>query len=205
MDPVVALGLFVGIPVGLAAIIAIAIFVPRTYAQAGPGSDGGAGLITSAAAVPNPAALPSSPSARSGATGGARGTVSMADREPPSANERSDIERVVQTARDICGYEFGVYVGKVANGRESALAIHAGMHDPDSAVLVAVDASAGSMDIVTGSRVHRALDDRTCEFALLTLRSSLQVDDLVGGVRDAVMLLAEHARAPKTLHLDEPV
>ena len=205
MNPVVALGLFVGIPVGLAAIIAIAVLVPRKYAQAGPSSDGGVGLITSAAAVPNPAALPSSPSTRTGDTGGASGGVVMADREPPSANERSDIERVVQTARDICGYEFGVFVGEVAGGRETAVAIHAGMHDPDSAVLVAVDPHAGSMNIVTGSRVHRTLDDRTCEFALLTLRSSLQVDDLVGGVRDAVMLLAEHARAPKTLHLDEPV
>ena len=205
MNPVVALGLFVGIPVGLAAIIAIAVFVPRRYAEAGPASDGGAGLITSAAAVPNPAALPSAPSARSGGTGGASGAVSMADREPLSSNERSDIQRLVQTARDICGYEFGVFVGELAGGRETALAIHAGMHDPDSAVLVAVDSQAGSMDIVTGTRVHRTLDDRTCEFALLTLRSSLQVGDLVGGVRDAVMLLAEHARAPKTLHLDEPV
>jgi ABC-type cobalamin/Fe3+-siderophores transport system ATPase subunit len=83
--------------------------------------------------------------------------------------------------------------------------MHAGLHDPSAAVLVAIDTAAESMAIVTGSRVHRTLDDRTCEFALLTLRSSLQVGDLVGGVRDAVMLLAEHARAPRTLHLDEPV
>lgn len=120
------------------------------------------------------------------------------------AAERAEIQRTVQRARDICGYEFGVFVGELESGRESAIAIHAGMNDPNSAVLLAIDPSRRSMDIVTGGRIKRNVEDRTCEFALLTLRSSLQVDDLTGGVRDAVMLLAEHARAPRTLHLDEP-
>ena len=125
--------------------------------------------------------------------------------EALTASERSAIAKVVQVARDICGYEFGVFVGALEGGRESAIAVHARMHDPASAVLVAIDPERRTMDIVTGSRVRRTLDDRACEFALLTLRSSLQVEDLTGGVRDAVMLLAEHARAPRTLHLDEPV
>lgn len=122
-----------------------------------------------------------------------------------TVSERSDIEKVVQVARDICGYEFGVFVGSLEGGRESAIAVHARMQEPASAVLVAIDPQRRTMDIVTGSRVRRTLDDRACEFALLTLRSSLQVGDLAGGVRDSVMLLAEHARAPRTLHLDEPV
>lgn len=122
-----------------------------------------------------------------------------------TASERSDIAKVVQLARDICGYEFGVFVGSLEGGRESAIAVHARLHEPASAVLVAIDLERRTMDIVTGSRVRRTLDDRACEFASLTLRSSLQVGDLTGGVRDAVMLLAEHARAPRTLHLDEPV
>jgi len=120
------------------------------------------------------------------------------------SDDRADIERIVQRARDICGFEFAVFVGELAEGRDSAVAIHAGLHDPDSAVLLAIDPQARSMDVVTGARVRRNLDDRTCEFALLSLRSSLQVDDLPGGVRDAISLLAEHARAPRTLHLDEP-
>jgi hypothetical protein len=120
------------------------------------------------------------------------------------SDDRADIQRIVQRARDICGFEFAVFVGALPDGRDSALAIHAGTHDPDSAVLLAIDPQARTTDVVTGARVRRNLDDRTCEFALLTLRSSLQVDDLTGGVRDAISLLAEHARAPRTLHLDEP-
>lgn len=117
---------------------------------------------------------------------------------------RAEVERIVQRARDICGYEFGVLVGDLPEGRESALSVHAGMDTPDSAVLVAIDPARRRMDVVTGGRVRRNLDDQACEFAILALRSHLQVDDLVGGIRDCVMLLAEHARAPRTLHLDEP-
>jgi hypothetical protein len=98
-----------------------------------------------------------------------------------NASSRADIEKVVGVARDICGYEFAVY-----------------------GVLLAIDPKRRTMDIVTGSRVRRTLDDRACEFALLSLRSSLQADQLVAGIRDSVMMLAEHARAPRTLHLDEP-
>lgn len=205
MDPVVALGLFVGIPLGLAALIALAVMVPRRYAGAESDLNGASGVITSAAAVPNPAALPAAESTRREPTGGAHGTYVGEVVDSLTRAQSQDIERIVQVARDICGYEFGVFVGELSAGRESAQAMHAGMHDPNSAVLVAVDAKASTMDIVTGPRVHRSLDDRTCEFALLTLRSSLQVGDLVGGVRDSVMLLAEHSRAPRTLHLDEPV
>jgi len=121
-----------------------------------------------------------------------------------TTSQRAEIQRIVQRAREICGYEFGVFVGELDNGRESAIAMHAAMSDPNSAVLLAIDPVNRTMDVVTGGRIKRTLEDRTCEFALLTLRSSIQVDDLTGGVRDALMLLAEHARAPRTLHLDEP-
>lgn len=205
MDPVVALGLFVGIPVGLAALVALFVMVPRRYSGAEQGVSEATGLITSSPAVPNPAALPAVESSRREPTGGAHGTFIGEVDESLTSGQRQDVERIVQLARDICGYEFGVFVGDLSAGRESAQAMHAGMRDPSAAVLVAVDPKASTMDIVTGPRVHRSLDDRTCEFALLTLHSSLQVGDLVGGIRDAVMLLAEHSRAPRTLHLDEPV
>ena len=78
MDPLVGIGLFVGIPVGLAALIAIAIMVPQRYgsastgAETAPGTEDTGGLITSSPAAPDPTALPSATS-RVGETGGARG------------------------------------------------------------------------------------------------------------------------------------
>jgi len=74
--------------------------------------------------------------------------------------------------------------------------------DPTSAVLVAVDPTARSIEIVTGRTVAVDLDDRACQLATLAMKSCFAADDLVGGLRDGVTLLAEHARAPKVLHLE---
>lgn len=73
MDPLIALGLFVGIPVGLAAIIAVLVLVPRNSYQSTDEQEVPSGLIASSAAVPNPAALPSVEGPRIEATGGAHG------------------------------------------------------------------------------------------------------------------------------------
>lgn len=72
MDPLVAIGLFIGIPVGLAVVIVIAVMVPKRYGGDEP-FEVTTGLITSSAAAPNPVALPSSDGPRVEATGGAHG------------------------------------------------------------------------------------------------------------------------------------
>lgn len=73
MSPLLALGLFVGIPVTLAIVISVFIYVPqRRRSDVGSG-DMATGLIVSSAAVPNPAALPGAEGARLEATGGAHG------------------------------------------------------------------------------------------------------------------------------------
>jgi uncharacterized membrane protein YgcG len=95
-------------------------------------------------------------------------------------------------------------VGDLLNERESAIAAHARLTDPESAVLVAVDPSRRVIEVVTGTTAAKLLDDRSCELAAFTMRSSFQADDLAGGFRDGLVLLAEHARAPKVLHLNDP-
>lgn len=71
MEPLVAIGLFVGIPLGLAALIAIAVVVPRSNKSIEQASEGQQ-LITSSPAFPNPAAVRSS--ATPEVTGGAHGS-----------------------------------------------------------------------------------------------------------------------------------
>lgn len=128
----------------------------------------------------------------------------MASGEALSRGQRVELQRSIDLAREISGLVFGVYVGELVQGRESAIAAHAKLPDPEDAVLIAIDESARTIDIVTGIRVARVLDDRACELAILSLRSSLEGGDLVGGVRNAATLLAQHARMPRTLNLDEP-
>lgn len=122
---------------------------------------------------------------------------------PLSEAQRSELQRIVQRARSICGYGFAVFVGPLAEGRDSAIAVHAGLADPGSAVLVAVDPSAHAIEIVTGIDAAVTLDNRACELAALAMKSCFGADDLVGGIREGVNLLAEHARAPRVLHVDD--
>lgn len=124
------------------------------------------------------------------------------DSSPLSESQRVALSRVVQRARSISGYCFGIYVGPLSAGRESAIAQHSVLPDPTSAVLVAVDPSRRMIEIVTGRTVAIDLDDRACQLASLAMKSCFAADDLVGGLRDGVTLLAEHARAPKVLHLE---
>jgi hypothetical protein len=117
---------------------------------------------------------------------------------------RRDLTRAVKLAREISGLAFGVYIGELAQGRESAVARHAQLPAAESAVLVAVDPYARTIDIITGKEAHIFLDDRPCEFATLAFVSCASAGDIVGGVREALLVMAEHARAPKVYNLEEP-
>ena len=118
--------------------------------------------------------------------------------------QRVAITDAVELAREISGRCFAVYVGPLEQGRDSAIAKHAQIPGAQTSVLIAVDPVARTIDIITGTQAAIDIDDRSCELAVLAMRSNFEADDLVGGIRAAAMLLAEHARAPRVLHLNEP-
>jgi hypothetical protein len=121
-----------------------------------------------------------------------------------SNGQRADLRAIVNKAREISGYGFAVYLGPLENGRDSAIEQHAALQSPESAVLVAVDPARRSIEIVTGAAVAANLSNRSCELAVLSMKSCFQADDIVGGVREGVTLLAEHSRHPRVMHLSEP-
>ncbi len=123
---------------------------------------------------------------------------------PLSEGQRTELTRLVEKARQICGYAFAVWIGPLPEGREGVLAQHNGLPYASSSILVAVDPTAHRIEVVTGRNVARVLDDRTCEFAALAMKSCFVANDLVGGIREGVTLLAEHSRHPRVLHLDSP-
>jgi len=118
--------------------------------------------------------------------------------------QRVAISNALDLAREISGRCFAAYVGPLEQGRDSAIAKHAQIPGAESSVLIAVDLSSRTIDIVTGTQAAIDIDDRSCELAILSMRSNFAADDLIGGIRSGVMLLAEHARAPRVLHLNEP-
>ena len=114
------------------------------------------------------------------------------------------IQQSVNLARDICGLHFAVRIGALPSGRDTAVAALASLPDSARAVLVAVDVASRSVEVVTGRTAAIAVSDRACELAVLAMVSSFVNDDIVGGIRGGVTLLAEHARMPLALHVDQP-
>ena len=99
-----------------------------------------------------------------------------------------------------------VYVGALeGDSRAVALRLHQALGpEAEQTVLVAVDPGARRVEIVTGQAVRRRLDDRSAGLAALTMTSAFQAGDLSGGIANGVLVLAEHAHVPKSLHTDLP-
>lgn len=123
---------------------------------------------------------------------------------PITQGQRKDLQGVVDRARTISGFAFALYVGPLEGGRDGAVAVHSSLRDPASTVLVAVDPSQRSIEIVTGVNVAVDLSGRACELAAMSMASSFAAGDLSGGLREGIVMLAEHARHPRVLHLDDP-
>lgn len=101
------------------------------------------------------------------------------------------------------GLSFRLYVGPLDQGRESAVDLLAARGAAASTtVLIAVDPSARLLEIVTGPEAAAMVDDRSCGLASLAMTSSFAGGDLVGGIRNGVQILADHARHQPRRHLE---
>lgn len=119
-----------------------------------------------------------------------------------SERQREEIIRAIQLGRRSSGVNFSVYVGTTDGpARSYAKRRHAelGAEAPDS-VLVFVDPAGRHLEIVTGSRARRWLDDRACALAAMSMTSAFAAGNLAGGISQGLQVLAEHARHPQSLH-----
>jgi uncharacterized membrane protein YgcG len=118
-----------------------------------------------------------------------------------SSAERHEIDRCMRAAEQASRYEFSVYVGR-AEGEPAAFArrLHASLVAPARSVLIMVDPIARAVEVVTGHDVRRNLTDHEVELAVLAMQSEFAAGDLVGGLKRGISMLADHARAPETLH-----
>lgn len=123
-----------------------------------------------------------------------------------SPRQQDDVVRAIRLARKQSQLPVSVYVGTLeGDTRAMALQLHRALGtDAAASVLVAVDPGARRVEIVTGAEVRRRLDDRSAALAAMTMTSAFQAGDLSGGLSSGVLALAEHARAPRSLHTDTP-
>jgi hypothetical protein len=120
-----------------------------------------------------------------------------------SAGDRYEIDRAIRAAEETSRYEFSVFVGHAdGDPRPYAVGLHGALVAPSHSVLVMVDPVARVIEVVTGSVVKRTLTDHEVQLAILEMQSAFAAGDLVGGLKRGVAMLAQHARAPQTLHAE---
>ena len=116
-------------------------------------------------------------------------------------DERRSIERAVRVAEELSGLSFSVFVGvSEENARAYAERLHGALARPEDSVLVLCDPAFQALEIVTGRRVRRVLDDFDCRLAAASMQTSFQAGDIVGGLVNGVQQLGQSARHPETLH-----
>ena len=120
-----------------------------------------------------------------------------------SANDKVALDETIRKAEQVSRVEFSVFVGHAeGEARAYAVSLHATLVAPARSILVLVDPGARALEVVTGSHVRRTLRDTQVELAVAQMQSFFASGDLVGGLRRGIQMLAEHARAPLTLHAE---
>jgi uncharacterized membrane protein YgcG len=118
---------------------------------------------------------------------------------------RAALDETIRKAERVSRVEFSVFVGQAeGEPRDFARSLHAQLVAPKRSILVMVDPDIRAVEVVTGSDVRRTLADPQVELALAAMQSQFVDGDLVGGLRRGIQLLAENARAPQTLHTQQP-
>ena len=117
------------------------------------------------------------------------------------AHDKVALDETIRRAEQLSRVEFSVFVGHAqGDPRAYAVSLHSALAAPARSILVLVDPSARAVEVVTGSHVRRTLRDGAVELAVAQMQTLFASGDLVGGLRRGIQMLAEHARAPQTLH-----
>jgi len=117
--------------------------------------------------------------------------------------ERFQIDEAIRGAEQVSRFEFSVFVGRSgADPRAFATQLHNSLVAPSRSILIMLDPASRVLEIVTGGAVRRNITDQEVELTTLQMQSSFANGDLVGGLRRGIQMLADHARAPETLHAE---
>lgn len=127
------------------------------------------------------------------------------------AQQRAEVARALENAGRATGLTFSLRVGSVPKGageapRPYALRLHAdrGAEAADT-VLIFVDPGARKLEIVTGSRARRRVDDATCARAAEAMTASFATRDFAGGILAGLAVLGQpRAAAPRSRTKPKP-
>lgn len=118
-----------------------------------------------------------------------------------SSAERRSLDETIRKAEQLCRHEISVFVGNAeGDARDFATRLHNTLVAPARSILIMVDPTRRLLEVVTGGHVRRNITDREVELVVLQMQSMFAEGDLVGGLKRGIAMLADHARAPQTLH-----
>jgi Domain of unknown function (DUF5130) len=194
MSTLEALLVFVGVPAGLFALIALLVVAPSL--ARGPRYRPG---MTWLARSEQFGAQPELP---------ARTEADAADQQGSEAftvDQRRSIDRAIDYAEKASELSYSVFVGGAHDrARAHAEHLHRGLPDPASSVLVLVDPATREVEIVVGAQAQARVDEQSAGLAVLAMQSAFSAGDLAGGIVAGLQLLGDHARRPASLHTDSP-
>ena len=120
-----------------------------------------------------------------------------------SSAERFALDEAIRKAETLSRVEFSLFVGNAeGDPRAFATRLHNSLVAPSRSIMIMVDPTARALEIVTGGSVRRTLSDKEVELTAAQMQSSFAEGDLVGGLKRGIAMLADHARAPQTLHTE---
>lgn len=113
-----------------------------------------------------------------------------------SSSGRLQVEEAIRKAELLSRAEFSVYLGPVdaADPRAFATRLHNTLVAPARSVMIVVDPDQRVLEIVSGGWVRRRLSDSEAALAAEAMRTSFAADDVVGGLRAGLAMLADHIR-----------
>lgn len=118
-----------------------------------------------------------------------------------SSAERFALDEAIRKAETLSRVEFSLFVGNAeGDPRAFATQLHNSLVAPSRSIMIMVDPTARALEIVTGGTVRRTLSDKEVELTAAQMQSSFAEGDLVGGLKRGIAMLADHARAQRTLH-----
>ena len=120
-----------------------------------------------------------------------------------SSAEEFALDQAIRKAETLSRFEFSLFVGNAeGDPRAFASRLHNSLVAPPRSIMIMVDPTARALEIVTGGAVRRTLSDKEVELTAAQMQSSFAEGDLVGGLKRGIAMLADHARAPQTLHTE---
>ena len=112
-----------------------------------------------------------------------------------SRHELARLDEALTMSSRETGLRFTLYVGDLRSRPGSRGAAAARRRHARRRVLIAVSPGQRVVEVVTGGRARR-IPDRACALAVLSMRPSLSVGDLVGGIVNGLRQMSDQAGRP---------